>query len=49
MHLSDHAHDSAHPEHFEQETVAKWTNLFTALRKDGFRVYDIRAKGNSIL
>ena len=45
MHVSDHAHDSAHPEHFDQETVVKWTKLFTALRNDGFRVYDIRAKG----
>lgn len=45
MHISEHAHDSAKPEHFEQATIDKWTKLFNALRNDGYRVYDIRAKG----
>lgn len=45
MHISEHAHDSAKPEHFEQTTIDKWTKLFTSLRDDGYRVYDIRAKG----
>jgi len=45
MHISEHAHDSAKPEHFEQATIDKWTKLFTSLRNDGYRVYDIRAKG----
>ncbi|KAL5256875.1 hypothetical protein ACHWQZ_G011963 [Mnemiopsis leidyi] len=45
MHISEHAHDSAKPEHFEQATIDKWTKLFKSLRDDGYRVYDIRAKG----
>ena len=45
MHLSDHAHDSARPEHFEQATIDKWSKLFASLRADGYRLYDIRAKG----
>ena len=45
MHISDHAHDSAKPDHFDQKTIGKWSSLFTALRADGYRAYDIRSKG----
>lgn len=31
-----------------QATIDKWTKLFKSLRDDGYRVYDIRAKGLNI-
>ena len=30
-----------------QATIDKWTKLFKSLRDDGYRVYDIRAKGKT--